>query len=68
MKKLDHSDEAFIKAYAYNVDNAPEDVVREFLEVGDHNEFYKKYSEYYGSIVDAYGMWNAALAYAEELQ
>ena len=58
-------DEAFARAYADNVNDAPEEVVREFLEVGDHNQFYKNHSGYYGSIVDAYGVWNAALIYAQ---
>ena len=63
---LPQSDEAFIKAYAHNVANAPEDVVRRFLEVDDHTEFYKKHWEYYTSIADAYGVWHAALSYAQE--
>ena len=62
---LSKDDEAFIKAYANNVDNAPEDVVREFLAVDDHTEFYEKHWEYYGSIADAYGVWHAALDYAQ---
>ena len=63
---LPQSDEAFIKAYASNVDNAPENVVRKFLEMDDHTEFYKQHWEYYASIADAHGMWSAALAYAQE--
>ena len=63
---LPQSDEAFIKAYASNVDNAPEDVVREYLAVDNHTKFYEKHWEYYASIADAHGMWSAALAYAQE--
>ena len=61
-------DEAFVQAYADNVADAPEEVVREFLEVDDHDQFYKNHSEYYGSIADAYGVWNAALIYARGLK
>jgi hypothetical protein len=65
---LSKEDEAFIEAYANNVANAPEDVVREYLAVNNHTEFYEKHWEYYGSIADAHGMWHAALSYAKELK
>jgi hypothetical protein len=65
---LSKEDEAFIEAYANNVANAPEDVVREYLAVDNHTEFYEKHWECYSSIADAHGMWHAALSYAKELK
>ena len=63
---LSKEDEAFIEAYANNVASAPEDVVREYLAEDDHTAFYEKYSEYYGSIADAYGVWHAALTHEDK--
>jgi hypothetical protein len=58
-------DTAFIEAYSMNVSDAPDDVVKEFLNSrDDHDKFYDEYSEYYSGLADAHGVWESALAYA----
>ena len=60
--KLTDDMEAFIKAFCDNLDT-PEEMVRLYFEMDDDNKFWENHSEYYGSIVDAWVMWNAASKY-----
>lgn len=61
-------DAAFIEAYRSNVAVAPKDVVKTFMSRyhEDHNIVYKDYSEYYTSIMDALGMFEAGIQFAKE--
>lgn len=51
---------AFIKAYSTNVAVADDDVVKAFLLIDDHDEFYKDHSDTYSGLADARGVWEDA--------
>ena len=54
---------AFVNAYANNVAYASEDEVADFV-ARYYSEEDTEYSEHYTSIVDALGVWRAAIAFA----
>jgi hypothetical protein len=51
---------AFIKAYSTNVAVADDDVVKAFVLIDDHDEFYKDHSDTYSGLADARGVWEDA--------
>lgn len=51
---------AFIKAYSTNVAVADDDVVKAFILIDDHDEFYKDHSDTYSGLADARGVWEDA--------
>jgi hypothetical protein len=51
---------AFIKAYSTNVAVADDDVVKAFVLIDDHDEFYKDHSDIYSGLADARGVWEDA--------
>jgi hypothetical protein len=61
---------AFIKAYSSHVAHADEATVERFIEKHlegiDHNELYKEFTEYYTSIMDAFGVWNSAIQFCKK--
>ena len=58
---------AFIKAYLNSVGYAPKEYVEGFLDWLDADVAIE-YGEYYTSVVDALGMWNSALYFANKLK
>lgn len=54
---------AFIDAYAYNVANAPREVVEDFVTRYVNGEDIN-YSSDYTSIMDALGVWHSAVMFA----
>jgi hypothetical protein len=56
---------AFVAAYCDNVGDAPSDYVADFVARYESGED-MPYCEYYTSIVDALGMWKAAIRYQLE--
>lgn len=54
---------AFIDAYAYNVANAPREVVEDFVTRYVNGEDIN-YSSDYTSIMDALGVWHSAMSWS----
>lgn len=64
--KLSASDLAFADAYQHAVGSAPKEIVKIWLHSKDHDKFCDQYSEYYGSITDAYEIWLMAQSFIKE--
>lgn len=62
--------EAFIEAYGKSVATAPEKILKEFMARydEDHDDLYEEFKEYYSSIMDAIGMWDAGIKFAQQQQ
>ena len=56
---------AFLYAYMHNVSDAPSDYVADFVARYESGED-MPYCEHYTSIVDALGIWKAAIRYQLE--
>lgn len=65
-KELSKLDMAFLECYSAAVGDAPDEIVKEYLESEDDDEFFDQHSEYYSSIVDAREMFLMALNYAKK--
>ena len=61
-------DEAFIKAYGKSVAVAPKDILKDFMDRyhEDHDDLYEEFKEHYTSIMDAIGMWDAGIKFAQQ--
>ena len=61
-------DEAFIEAYGKSVAVAPVEMLKEFMSRyhENHTDLYEEFSEYYSSIMDAMGMWEAGIKFAQQ--
>jgi hypothetical protein len=61
-------DEAFIEAYGKSVAVAPDEMLKEFMSRyhENHTDLYEEFSEYYSSIMDAMGMWEAGIKFAQQ--
>jgi hypothetical protein len=62
--------EAFIKVYRKIVAVAPDDILESFLDRyhEDHDVLYEQFGEYYTNIMDALGMWEAGIKFAQKQQ
>lgn len=63
-----NKDEAFIEAYGKSVAVAPDEILKDFMDRyhEDHTDLYEEFREYYTSIMDAIGMWEAGIKFAQQ--